>query len=275
MKITLTTDIGFKHPDWDVDFAIWNQPFTDPHDHTYFEVFIVTEGTVSHNVNGQKERLSVGDVRFIRPSDYHSQRSSGPTKAKTVNLGFTRDFLDTCSFSNSSAENILSGELSPLLYRLEKPELDYALFLSEKIMRAKNKDAEKSLIRQLIILCFNRLPSSTGENFPKWLTDFIALLESPENFTLPVGELMKRTNYAPSTLSVLFKKYTGQTVVAYLGDIKIKYACSLLRNTNFTMLEISNRLGYFSLSHFNHIFKKAKQTTPTEYRRNHQTKTRI
>lgn len=55
MKITLDTDIGFKNPNSDVDFNIWDRPSSDLHDHTFYEVFIVTQGELRHIVNGKKE----------------------------------------------------------------------------------------------------------------------------------------------------------------------------------------------------------------------------
>ena len=272
MKVTLDTEIGFKNPLCDVDFNIWNQPSTELHDHTFYEVFIVTQGKLRHTINGTKETLCVGDVRFIRPADCHMQQSAGDIPAKTVNLSFTPEFLSECNYFFPQVVDAWQCASTHMTYRLDKKELDYILFSEERILQASNIDIETQLIKHLILLCFNLLPvDERNDNYPQWLRDLIRQLRNPQNFTRPLHVLSKTTNYSNTTLSLLFKKYTGQTVIAFFCDAKIKYACNLLKNTNFSTLEISNRLGYFSLSHFNHIFKKAKNMTPTEYRYKYQT----
>ena len=55
-------------------------------------------------------------------------------------------------------------------------------------------------------------------------------------------------------------------MVEYLREIKINYACSLLKTSNLSILDIAIEVGYFALSHFNRIFKDRMGCTPTEYR---------
>ena len=49
--------------------------------------------------------------------------------------------------------------------------------------------------------------------------------------------------------------------------IKINNACDMLKNTDTSILEISNTLGYASLSHFNRVFKEYIGITPALYRK--------
>ena len=43
-------------------------------------------------------------------------------------------------------------------------------------------------------------------------------------------------------------------------------AAEFLAHSNFSTVEISGKLGFDSLSHFNHLFKKTFGITPREYR---------
>ena len=67
----------------------------------------------------------------------------------------------------------------------------------------------------------------------------------------------------------LFKEYTGITFASYVTEKKLAYAKQLLRTTSMTTLQISEKLGYTSLSAFNHLFKKTFSMTPSEYRKKH------
>ena len=91
---------------------------------------------------------------------------------------------------------------------------------------------------------------------PEWLREFLRKLndldfENESN----LSEIYASSNYSQTTLAREFKKYTGQTLISYVNDLKLSYACNLLKNTSFDMLTVSNKLGYSSLSHFNHVFK--------------------
>ena len=50
-------------------------------------------------------------------------------------------------------------------------------------------------------------------------------------------------------------------------ELKINYACSLLRSTNFTVLEIAMMASFNNLSNFNMTFKKITGKTPSEYKK--------
>lgn len=42
----------------------------------------------------------------------------------------------------------------------------------------------------------------------------------------------------------------------------------LLRNTNYSILEIANNIGFSSVGYYNRLFKKYYHTTPSFYRKN-------
>ena len=50
------------------------------------------------------------------------------------------------------------------------------------------------------------------------------------------------------------------------------YAKRLLRTTRLTTLQISETIGYSSLSSLNHLFKKKYGITPSEYRKEYKIK---
>ncbi|MBQ3221724.1 MAG: helix-turn-helix transcriptional regulator [Clostridia bacterium] len=86
---------------------------------------------------------------------------------------------------------------------------------------------------------------------------------------IPLTDIYKLSGYGQTTLSKLFKQYMGQTLISYINDLKLDYACSLLTNTDYNTLSISSSLGFDSLSHFNHLFKKKFNMSPLQYRKAH------
>lgn len=273
VKYTLDKQLAFNHPDWDVDFSIWTGSTTLLHNHCFYELFIVLEGSLSHTCNNKTEHLQRGSLRFIHPSDTHKQKSEKSMQATTVNLSFTEDFLHECQYFSENASTLLSDASSAFLFTLNNEELNYINFLNNKIL-CSGKKTELMLIKQLLLLCFNKLPphnkSLDKTDYPIWLSNLINDLQKPKNFTLPLHTLTQKTHYSNTTLAIEFKKHTGTTAVNFFQTAKLKYACRLLKYTDYSTLKIANLCGFFSLSHFNHIFKDFKGVTPIEYRKKHQ-----
>ena len=63
-----------------------------------------------------------------------------------------------------------------------------------------------------------------------------------------------------------FKQQTGKTISAYVNEIKINEAKSLLESTELSIVDISERLGYSSQNYFQTIFKEVSGMTPWAYR---------
>ena len=68
------------------------------------------------------------------------------------------------------------------------------------------------------------------------------------------------------TLSRLFRRATGKTVVEHLNELRTAHACRLLKETDATITEIAFRVGYNTLSNFNRMFRRIHKTTPTGFR---------
>ncbi len=63
-----------------------------------------------------------------------------------------------------------------------------------------------------------------------------------------------------------FKAETGKTIVQYINEEKIKKACFYLQFTDKSLSEIASFLSFSSQSHFQAVFKKQMNQTPTLWR---------
>ena len=63
-----------------------------------------------------------------------------------------------------------------------------------------------------------------------------------------------------------FKQKTGKTFAQFVNELRIGYACKLLRHGNQTIAYICDEAGFNNLSNFNRQFKAAITRSPSEYR---------
>lgn len=86
---------------------------------------------------------------------------------------------------------------------------------------------------------------------------------------LDLEKISKQFNFNYNYLSSYFNQRTKEGFSGYLNKIRIKHACELLRNSNQTIADISNKVGYSDHSYFCRVFKKTIGKTPSTYRRFH------
>lgn len=83
---------------------------------------------------------------------------------------------------------------------------------------------------------------------------------------ITIEDLSDALGVSASYLSRLFKKEAGISVSAYVREQKINIAKNLLRFSEYSLIEIANRLSFSSQSHFIQQFKEVTGMTPKKYR---------
>lgn len=76
------------------------------------------------------------------------------------------------------------------------------------------------------------------------------------------AHIHRSANY---TISI-FREVMGISPIQYVHHMRIKEACNLLINSNLSIAEISNYLGYYDHSYFFRVFKKLTSHSPTDYK---------
>lgn len=106
------------------------------------------------------------------------------------------------------------------------------------------------------------------KSIPLWIEHMLVTLSDPLISDISIKkEIASSSNYSYSSMIRLFKQYTGYTIIEYIHIKKIEYASDLLSYSDKKILEIASLLGYESLSHFNHLFKRYTGMTPSQCRK--------
>ena len=85
-----------------------------------------------------------------------------------------------------------------------------------------------------------------------------------ENITLENASTM--LNFDPSYFCRIFKSAIGATFTEYLNFVRVCKAEKMLSRTNNSILDISEAVGFSSVSYFNRVFKKYRNCSPRAYR---------
>ena len=84
---------------------------------------------------------------------------------------------------------------------------------------------------------------------------------------ITIEELSRKYLMNPTTLKAVFKEVYGSSLASHMKRHRLERAAALLRETDQSVLQIANAVGFASQSKFTAAFKSAYQLTPQEYRR--------
>jgi two-component system, response regulator YesN len=79
-----------------------------------------------------------------------------------------------------------------------------------------------------------------------------------------ISEIYEKNN---SYLSVLFKKETGKNFIDFLTDIRMEKAKEMLANSNKSIQEVSEAVGYPNAKYFSKVFNKVLGMSPKKYKK--------
>ena len=95
------------------------------------------------------------------------------------------------------------------------------------------------------------------------MADFIHAHLAEESFGLE--QLAGHLHISKSTLHRKVKAMTGLTPLEFIRNIKLKYACDMLRHRRLTIAEVAYATGFSSPKYFTKCFKDEFKLTPSEY----------
>lgn len=88
------------------------------------------------------------------------------------------------------------------------------------------------------------------------------------NMDLCLNSIADKLNMNPSYLGRLYRQKTLKALPDYITEARINKAKELLQNTQYSIAEISDKIGFANSSYFYKTFKKQNGITPTDFRKN-------
>ena len=101
------------------------------------------------------------------------------------------------------------------------------------------------------------------------VNQIIAYIKNNYQKKLTYDDLAKMICVSRSKLFAVFKQVTGKTIGKYIEMVRIDRACIMLATTNDTVFKIMLDVGYKDMKMFCRRFKEFTQSTPTDYRKQH------
>lgn len=252
-------------------------PSIFPQIHDFYELTLVTSGTMYFEVNGTEEILAPGALVLLRPGDIHARHSPG--ECTYINLAFpTQVMVDMFRYlDDPETYNRIVRMPQPTIVALPAAEMALLRGRLEKlnllpIDRPQLTCAHLRWLMLDIVLEYI-VPSVSlgrGAEYPAWLRAIIRHMEEPENFSGTLDDLALVCDRSKAHICRGFRKYLGVSPSEYVNNKRLNYAANLLLYSDKQVIDVAYASGFQSLSRFYHAFKQTFHVSPLEYRRGSQ-----
>ncbi len=235
-----------------------------------FEFFLVTEGTLKIADSLHEYTVNAGEYLIMSPDRY--QHGFAPSRANFYWMHFgynheANDFIllpEPTTYAPGSIQMPRSAKLRsleriiPLLTQLIAADRRYGdITLNRYLCSAVLAEVavQTEPFKSTKDLCERQLISKIKE-YIGWHMDN----------SLKITEIADYFGYNAKYLTTLFKNTTGTSLKKYLLTVTMNEAGRLLSDTDRTVADIAEALGFCDAHNFSNAFKKVMGTSPSEYR---------
>ena len=252
---------------------------TSLHFHKCLEIGVCTAGSGNCIIDNRLYRYNKGDIQIVLP--YQPHLANGDAKNRGRWIWFSYDPYKLTSnddIGNRIAKIIekqvnFSGVFSPSEYPQLATIIDKCI--AETINSKGLSQLYALLLVQQLILEMSRIDCEFKNNivtrrrsFDKMLPALTHISENLNNSKeLTLDILAGKCFISTATLRRYFYEFTDMSPQQFIANARISRAQYLLSNTNKSITEISDMVGFESISCFTRAFKKHCSMSPSEYRK--------
>ena len=98
------------------------------------------------------------------------------------------------------------------------------------------------------------------------LSKVFSFIEENYQNQISLREVAKEVGLSPAYLTDLIRRKTGKTVLTWIAERRMAEARKLLLETNQSIEQITEAVGYFDRRHFSRLFLRFHKSTPHAWR---------
>lgn len=229
------------------------------HMHRHHELILVRRGTICATVNGQSERISVGEYAYIPSNAVHAYESIG---ASTVDVCvFSDDFIPTFGKElRKKAPDRIRFSCRPTVAAL-----------ADEVLFVPNKDVDVYTRKGALYAIVGEIVASIGlsdrTSHDRTLSERILRYVSDHcTDNLSLRQMARDLGYDERYLSRCFHRIIPMHFSRYVNQLRVEAAIELLQKSDRPLSEIALECGFGSIRSFDRAFFDITGKTPREFK---------
>ncbi len=251
------------------------------HNHSFFELVYVLEGSAEQTLGETTVHVNCGDYFIIDYGSYHSYTNC--KNFSLINCLFKPEYLDKTLSGCTSFAQLITNYLIHFNYTILSKVPANNVFtdtdghirsLFESLLdefKAKQPgfvELMRCHIIEILVRSLRGIVESDKLHMHAATLKLTRFVE--ENFTenISLSKLARELNFSLPYLSRLFHTQMGIRFQQYLQKTRIEHSCRLLAETRLPITQIAQNVGYSDTKHFGKLFREIVHMSPREFRKN-------
>lgn len=231
----------------------------------YYLIHYCIKGEGILYIYNKEEKIKKGDLFLIPPNTDNKYKpvKDNPWSYCWIGLNgiIVKNILENCGFDK---KNIIINDMND----------ERILHFFKEIYDNCESNLHLNALGNLFLL-FNYL-SLKNTNFLEedlshskiYLKNILNYIHENYQNDIKISKISTNMNIDRTYIYKLFKKYLNTSPQQYILNYRIEKAKILLKKSNLTILQISEKLGFNTSTYFIKKFKKEVGLSPSEYRKN-------
>ncbi|MCD8055030.1 MAG: helix-turn-helix domain-containing protein [Lachnospiraceae bacterium] len=277
-------DFVFPCAFYTVDFDHFLEDAVPWHWHRDVEIIEVTAGTLRIQSSKRSYTLDVGELCFINANALHQMLPAGSDAVCSFKSCLFQPDLVSGGWGNALDTRYVSPlldcrDLDLLPFTAENPRtepvrelLQSARMLSQQREFAYEFDVRTQLTGIWKYLCLEARPRlalrrTVDDRSEERIQAMLSYIQ--KNYTKKIGlaEIAGAAAISERECFRCFQKTLRVTPIHYLQNYRVRMAARRLLETDDTVLDISQSVGFTDNSYFGRIFQKYLHCSPSEFRK--------
>lgn len=241
-----------------------------PHTHNHMELFYIVGGRGQFLIQDRLYPVNANNLVVINPNVTHTEVSLNAQPLEYIVLGIAGIELAASAHSNGQfsildhVESVeISGCLRNILREMEQKNTGY-----EDVCQAYMEILIIRLMRNTALAVPAEPQVASGNRQCAAVKRYIDLhFKEP----LTLEQLAEDAHMNKYYLSHAFKRVYGISPINYMITKRLEESKYLLAETDLSMSQIAQLLGFSSLSYFSQVFRRTQSVSPMEYRQSAKT----
>lgn len=236
-----------------------------PHTHNHAELFYIVGGKGQFLIEDQLYPVNTNHLVIINPNVTHTEVSLNAQPLEYIVLGIEGVELSITENSN--------GQFC-ILDHFESMDITSCLRNILREMELKQPGYE-DICQAFMEILIIRLMRSTGLSVPAEPQNTVGnrqcaavrrYIDHHFKESITLDQLAEEAHMNKFYLSHAFKQEYGVSPINYMISRRLEESKYLLAETDLSMSQIAQLLGFSSLSYFSQVFRKTQGLSPMEYR---------
>lgn len=249
------------------------------HWHQEFELFLVTKGIITLEIESKSYILHKGEALFINRNVLHVAKNNHQQSCAFKAIVFHDDLL-----INQNEKLLYNKYILPIINQKDfmcicMKDMDLNIIYLFNQVEQSYRLNEELKIKSILLNFWNTLYECIfSKQIPIFsiinndnILDSIAFIETNYMQDIKLDHLAKLSCLSVSQFSKLFKERMHMSPIQYLMRVRIMNSCQKLLETDTKISSIALMCGFNNISYYNKIFYSFIGCTPSNYRQHRYT----